>query len=143
MERHAPWACSKQRALCRLHCGSFLVFPLRTPTIRLVKQKRAAVETLGRVEPGLSSTFSIEGMVLCCVVIASRLTCRPDAFLGSVFVLAVSKLWSTTCVFLEFLSIYSLLCLFVLAGVLILLALRFCSFQDRNSRFCCFLAASF
>ena len=74
------------------------------------------------------------------VVLASRLSCRPDAVFGYVFVLAVSKFWSTTCVFLEFLSISSLLWLFVLAFLLILPALRFCSFRVQNSRFCCFLA---
>ena len=58
-------------------------------------------------------------VLLLLLVFASRLTCCPDAPLGLVFVLAVSKFWSTTCVFLEFLSISSLLCLFVLAVVLI------------------------
>ena len=52
------------------------------------------------------------------------------------FVLAVSTFSSTTCVFLEFLSISSLLCLFVLAFLLILPALRFCFFRVQNSRFC-------
>ena len=75
------------------------------------------------------------------VVYASRLTCRPEAFLWSVFVLAVSKFWSTACVFLELLGISSLLCLFVLAFLLILPALRFCSFRVQNSRFCCFFSA--
>ena len=80
-------------------------------------------------------------VIVTIVVIANRLTCRPDAFFGSVFVVAVSKFWSTTSVFLEFLSISSPLCLFVLAVVLILLALRFCSCRDRNSRFLlCFSA---
>ena len=78
-------------------------------------------------------------IIIIVVVVASRLSCRPDAPLGYVFVLAVSTFWSETCVFLEFFSISSLLCLFVLAFLLILPALRFCSFRVPNSRFCCFL----
>ena len=61
--------------------------------------------------------------------------------MGSVFVFAVSKFWSTTCVFPELLSISSLLCLFVLDFLLILPALRFCSFRVQHSRFCCLFSA--
>ena len=82
-------------------------------------------------------SVSVSVTISISVVYANRLTCRPDAFFGSVFVVAVSKFWSTTCIFPEFLSISSPLCLFRSPFALILLALRFCSFRDRNSRFCC------
>ena len=74
------------------------------------------------------------------VVFASRLTCRPEAFLGCVFVLA-AKFWSTTSDFLEFLSISSVLCLFVLAFDADFACVRFCSFRVPNSRFLLFFGA--